>query len=106
AFFLTNHSSGGGGNSGGNGNNSGGGTGGAPVATGTCNKTTGALTVINQPSSKASAGNGPFAIKVSGNFTFVSVKDGVEVRKNQGGGVPTLANTVPSPGNNKSLAMT
>ena len=63
---------------------------------------------IDLKSDNVPTGASPFAVRESTNnqFSFVSVKDGIEVWQNQAGRAPVRIRTITVPGQNKGLAIT
>jgi hypothetical protein len=97
AFFLVGH----------NGGTGGGHTGGGVTST-SCSSSAPSTKTIDLKSANAQTGPSPFAVRESadGKYSFVSVKDQIEVWLNQSGRVPTMVRTISVPGANKGLAIT
>jgi hypothetical protein len=97
AFFLVGHH----GKTGG----SNGHAGGKLTAT-SCSTSMPSTKTINLDSDNRPTGPSPFAVKALGQYSFVSVKDGIEVWLDRPGKAPRQIRTVGVPGNNKGLAVT
>jgi Protein kinase domain len=97
AFFLAGHHSGtGGGN---------GGTGGTVTAT-SCASSAPKTKTVSLKRVSRSTESSPFAVKSVGQYSFVSVKNGIEVWLDQAGKAPRKLRTIDVPGQNKGLTVT
>ena len=98
AFFLVGH----------HGGTSGGGHAGGAFTGTSCASSAPSTKTIDLKSDNVQTGPSPFAVREStnGQYSFVSVKDGIEVWRNQSGQAPSMVRTVSVPGANKGLAIT
>ncbi|MGH3404502.1 MAG: YncE family protein, partial [Streptosporangiaceae bacterium] len=82
-------------------------TGGAGTSA-SCTSSAPSTKTIDLKSDNVQTGPSPFAVRESadGKYSFVSVKDGIEVRLNQPGRAPKILRTISVPGANKGLAIT
>jgi hypothetical protein len=96
AFFLVGHHGKTGGSHG---------TGGTMTAT-SCSSSVPTTRTVDLNSDNRPTGPSPFAVKAVGQYSFVSVKNGIEVFLDQPGRAPHRVRTVAVPGNNKGLAVT
>jgi len=97
AFFLVGHHS----KTGNHGQ-----TGGAMTATSCSSAMPSNTTTVDLNSDNRPTDPSPFAVKALGHYSFVSVKNGIEVFLDQPGRAPHHVRTVAVPGNNKGLAVT
>jgi len=95
AFFLVGHHG-----------KTGGQTGGAMTATSCSSAMPGNTTTVTLNSDNRPTAPSPFAVKALGQYSFVSVKNGIEVWLDRPGKAPHKLRTVGVPGNNKGLAVT
>jgi serine/threonine-protein kinase len=98
AFFLVGH----------HGGTSGGGHAGGAFTSTNCASSAPSTKTIDLKSDNVQTGPSPFAVREStnGQYSFVSVKDEIEVWRNQSGQAPSMVRTITVPGANKGLAIT